>query len=133
MQQPEVLTIYRGHREWVSTLSWLPDGRHIVSGSADGTVQLWESESGKNMLTYDGHSLEVTALAWSPDEQFFLCQSLGSVEIWEACSNTCVYHSPRQMYKINAMSWSPDGTRIAFGGHNKTVVVWNVAPLLAKP
>ncbi len=301
MQQPEVLTIYRGHREWVSTLSWLPDGRHIVSGSADGTVQLWESDSGKNVLMYNGHSLGVTAVAcspdgssiasasldttvqvwdaqsgktqtayrghsawirralawsphgrriasgswdrtvqvwdafsgedlltyrghegvvcavawspdgrylasgggipdksvqvwhaeagerllsyrehlssvhsvrwmadgkrilsggarshaclwevttgktlalyyysdetglvWSPDEQYFLCQTHGMVEIWVAHSDKCVYRSPSQMYKINAMSWSPDGTRIAFGGHNKTVVVWNVEPLLAK-
>ncbi len=66
------------------------------------------------------------------DEQYFQCQSSGSVEIWEARSDTCVYRSASQMYKINAMCWSPDGTRIAFGGHNKTVVVWNVEPLFTK-
>ncbi|HEX6556373.1 MAG TPA: hypothetical protein VF026_26680 [Ktedonobacteraceae bacterium] len=40
--QGEIL-VYRGHTGTVTSLMWAPDGQHIVSGSADGTVQLWRA------------------------------------------------------------------------------------------
>jgi WD40 repeat protein len=32
---------YTGHSSWVTAVAFLPDGRHAVSGSADGTVRVW--------------------------------------------------------------------------------------------
>ena len=30
-----------GHRGWVTAVRFTPDGRHLVSGSADGTAVVW--------------------------------------------------------------------------------------------
>ena len=40
--QGEIL-VYRGHSGPVTSLMWAADGRRMVSGSADGTVQLWRA------------------------------------------------------------------------------------------
>jgi len=37
----------RGHSDWVSSVAYSPDGKHIVSGSYDNTVKIWDSQSGK--------------------------------------------------------------------------------------
>ncbi|HET8851651.1 MAG TPA: WD40 repeat domain-containing protein, partial [Ktedonobacteraceae bacterium] len=47
---------------------WSPDGTRIASGSQASDVQVWDaSATSGNVLTYMGHTGQVTAVAWSPD------------------------------------------------------------------
>ena len=39
----------RGHSSWVRSVSYSPDGKHIVSGSDDNTVKIWDSTTGKEV------------------------------------------------------------------------------------
>ena len=36
----------RGHADSVCSVSYSPDGKHIVSGSRDDTVKIWDAQSG---------------------------------------------------------------------------------------
>ena len=36
----------RGHSGWVRSVAYSPDGKHIVSGSFDNTVKVWDSQTG---------------------------------------------------------------------------------------
>ena len=38
-----------GHSDWVNSVAYLPDGKHIVSGSDDNTVRVWDSQTGKEV------------------------------------------------------------------------------------
>jgi WD40 repeat protein len=35
-----------GHTDWVSSVAYSPDGRHIISGSDDKTIRMWDAETG---------------------------------------------------------------------------------------
>jgi WD40 repeat protein len=61
------LLMYHGHTNRIMSLAWSPDGKEIASGSADGTVQVWDASTGKTLLTYRGHTGFVGTVAWSPD------------------------------------------------------------------
>jgi hypothetical protein len=39
----------RGHSKWVTSVAYSPDGKHIVSGSVDNTVKIWDSTTGKEV------------------------------------------------------------------------------------
>src|SRR5256885_1158360 len=63
---------YQGHARIVATeavyaLTRSPDGTRVVSGGDDQTAQVWNATTGKNLLTYHGHTDSVWGLAWSPD------------------------------------------------------------------
>ena len=61
------LYTYRGHSASVNAAAWSPDGTRIASGSADGTVQVWDAANGGHVSIYRGHSGPVWTVAWSPD------------------------------------------------------------------
>jgi WD40 repeat protein len=39
----------RGHSGWVLSVAYSPDGKHIVTGSNDNTVKVWDSQTGKEV------------------------------------------------------------------------------------
>ena len=56
-----------GHRDWVLSVAFSPDGSRLVSGGSDQTVRVWDVESNDELLLFNTHGHRVTAVAWSPD------------------------------------------------------------------
>jgi WD40 repeat protein len=38
-----------GHSDYVTSVAYSPDGKHIVSGSGDTTVTIWDSQTGEEV------------------------------------------------------------------------------------
>jgi len=51
----------RGHSEGVLSVAYSPDGKHIVSGSEDCTVKVWDSQTGKEVNVLVCHHLSIAA------------------------------------------------------------------------
>nr|KAJ0189172.1 hypothetical protein LSAT_V11C800446270 [Lactuca sativa] len=46
--------LFLGHKNWVLFVAWSPDGKHLVSGSKSGEIQIYDPWTGKasgNLLT----------------------------------------------------------------------------------
>jgi len=43
--QSEIQSV-EGHTEWVRSVAYSPDGLHIISRSLDGTIRIWDAETG---------------------------------------------------------------------------------------
>ncbi len=80
--------------------------------------------SGVTPLTSSDASIQVYALAWSPDgNRLATGGKNGEVEVWTPPMTTPLITCRNSSGAIYALAWSPDGTRLAFAGIDKTVQV----------
>jgi len=51
----------------VNSVAFSPDGKQVVSGLDEGTVQLWDTITGAPLQVLKGHSDRVNSVAFLPD------------------------------------------------------------------
>jgi WD40 repeat protein len=84
----EVQTI-TGHTAGVNSVAFSPDGQHIVSGSRDKTLKIWDANNGKQLQTLTGHTGWVTSVSFSPDGQRIVSGNYDkTVKLWHASEPT---------------------------------------------
>ncbi len=153
-------TLHRLSASAVRSVAFSPDGRLLAScggmrykGVKPGqrpcygaVVQLWEVETGKELLKIDGFSDEliqskgttgiINCVAFAPDGQLLATVSDdGSVRLWEAATGKEFFR-----YRLDAkdrgsllpvlpcVAFSPDGRTLASGMPDGTALVWEVVP-----
>ncbi len=81
---------------------------------------------GTTLLTYQGHSNEVNAIAWSPDGKRIASGSWDeTAQVWEAATGQALATYQGHTDGVNAVAWSPDGKRIASSGSGfREVKIW---------
>jgi len=120
------LSIFRGHTNWITAVSWSPDGVAIASASNDRTVRVWNAEKATTLYIYYGHAGAVTAAAWSPDgTRIVSASSDGTVHVWESATGKRILTYEEHSDTVLSVAWSPDGTRIASAGCDRTIHVWD--------
>ena len=67
-----------GHSSDVLAVAVFPDGMRVVSGSIDGTGNIWNVETGSCLCTMSGHRKRMTAVAVFADGESELCLGVGT-------------------------------------------------------
>ena len=60
-------TFARGHKGWMNTVAFSPDGTTIASGYDNRTVELWDVETAASTAILKGHHLRINDVTFSPD------------------------------------------------------------------
>eukprot|EP00850_Spirogloea_muscicola_P013187 SM000088S23728 [mRNA] locus=s88:331340:333659:- [translate_table: standard] len=61
----EELSRCAGESDYVSSVAWAADGRHLAVGLSTSEVQLWDSCSLRQIRTLKGHTARVGSLSWN--------------------------------------------------------------------
>jgi WD40 repeat protein len=61
------LRALKGHSHHIYSVAFSPDGKQVVSGSADKTVRLWDTVTGAVLRTLKGHSDWANLVAFLSD------------------------------------------------------------------
>ena len=109
-QTHRALLTLRGHRGWISSVAFSPDGRRIATGSYDETAKVWDAASGKEMLTLHGHSDRVRRVSFSLDMYGYPVTGLA-----------------QDSNLVHSVAFSPDGQRVVTGSQDGRVKVWDAA------
>jgi len=120
--------------ETASCLAFSPDGRRLAVGGDGSRVEIFDVATGTPRTSFQLPDQPIHDLAWSPDSEHLVC-SLGHqntqvlVLAVENRANRLRLGGQLGGHTghVPCVAWSPDGSRIATGGKDSTIKLWNAA------
>ena len=120
--------VLQGHSDSVNSVAFSPDGSHVVSGSDDNDVLIWNVATGEIEKNLGRHFSIVNSVSFSPDGSHVVSGSDdNSVLIWNVTTGELEKKLQRHFGNVNSVAFSPDGSHVVSGSHDDGVLIWNVA------
>jgi len=117
-----------GHSHFVQDVVISSDGQFGLSGSWDGTLRLWDLNSGVTTRRFVGHTKDVLSVAFSADNRQIVSGSRDkTIKLWNTLGE-CKYTIEDQGHTewVSCVRFSPQNPVIISGGWDKMVKVWNL-------
>jgi len=132
-EMAEAIQVFQGHTDSIESVAFSPDGSRILSGSYDGTVKLWNVQTGTLEETFQGHTDAVMSVAFSADGKVLSGSADNTLRQWD--TNTGKEMDVFPMNKSNnsndigllySMAFSAENNRaILSGSRGNTPKLWN--------
>jgi serine/threonine protein kinase len=113
----------------IQDLEWSPDGAFLASAGVNGTVQVWDPETGIEITSLIVSTSAARAVAWSPDSNSVAAVgTAGEIRVWDTdtwqrISTFCCHRG--QTNNAGSLEWNPEGTQLLSSGSDSSVVIWN--------
>jgi len=117
-----------GHSHFVQDVVISSDGQFGLSGSWDGTLRLWDLNSGLTTRRFVGHTKDVLSVAFSADNRQIVSGSRDkTIKLWNTLGE-CKYTIEDQGHTewVSCVRFSPQNPVIISGGWDRMVKVWNL-------
>ena len=110
-----------GHTEGIDSINFMSDGSTLVSGSYDGTIRFWNTNTGKQLKPYSGMSAVISPkgnkVAGHLED--------GSIQIWNIYSGDILRTINTPYKTVEIIKFSPDG-RILTSSDGIDIHFWNI-------
>ena len=98
------VALLTGHTGGVASVAYSPAGSTLAGGSDDGTVRMWDTQTGALLRTLTGHTGGVSVGVYGPE------------------GSTLTGHTGG----VASVAYSPAGSTLASGSNDDTVRMWDI-------
>lgn len=130
-RQREMPVRLAGHVGEVTGIAIALNGETVVTSGDDGTLRLWNPESGSVDKIEPDSVLRlrrpVVALAYSPDGKQFAAGGADSITLWNVGDRVETTTLKNRSGDISQITFSPDGTRLVTAGKDWPILIWDLA------
>ncbi|MBU4486984.1 MAG: caspase family protein, partial [Candidatus Delongbacteria bacterium] len=118
-----------GSFSYTNALEFIQNGKYILSGSGDGTIKLWETQSGREVKTFKCED-DVTNLDVSTSGKYLVSGDMNfvnNINIWDISSGKKL-KSFRSESSCNGhpVFFCNDDKNILFGAGDQTISLWDI-------
>jgi WD40 repeat protein/serine/threonine protein kinase len=116
------------HKDISSPAAFSPVEQLVAAGSPEGTIRLWDADSGALLKELTGHTDGIWAMAFSPDGKTLASAARSrdnTVKLWNVSTGQII-HTFKLKGHSTALVFSPDGTRLSATSASG-VTSWDVA------
>lgn len=117
--------VLRGHRGHVTDVAFHPTWSLLGSACEDGTVKLWDTESGELERTLKAHTRAVTSLEFSSGLLATSSADL-TIKLWDLSENFNNVHTLMgHEHTVSAVKFAEHEAQLLSASRDTTVRVWN--------
>lgn len=122
------IATFDGHKGPLSSVSFTPDGKQLLSAGKDGKLILWDIQSRKQVWELSGGGSQLRAAAVSPDGRLTASgDDTGLLRIYDLSRHSLIQQVKADDISLLALSFDSTGEWIVTGGKDRKVKIWETA------
>ncbi|MBI2947504.1 MAG: protein kinase [Verrucomicrobia bacterium] len=111
--RPTTFMAVAAHQSRINQVEFSPDGRRILTASADGTARVWDAATGQPFTPPMAHSNAVLSANFSSDGRFIATASDDhTARVWDANSGQPITPPLLHSERVWSAAFSPDVSRL---------------------
>lgn len=127
IEDGSVIAEWNPFKKAVQTVAFSLDGRTLAAGGWDGSVRVWDMETGKELFAKMGISSEIQKVVFSRNGERLAIKGRYWIEVWNV-------HNWKQIKTFNfrflgdAFDFHPEGNRFYIAGWQHKGELWEIEP-----
>ena len=108
----------------VSSVAVAPGGQ-LITGSRDGSMRVWDMETGEEISVLAGHELPITSVAVTPDGRLITGSWDNTALLWDTQTGEEIRVLAAHRGEVHSIAVTPDG-RLVTGSFDGTARLWDI-------
>jgi eukaryotic-like serine/threonine-protein kinase len=119
------IAVLKGHSTSVTSASFSPDGKWIVSTDQGGTAILWNGASGDLLATLSGFSSAIEFASFSPDAKTLAIVCGPIVHLFDVDTRMSLAALDGHEGPVTSLAFDSEGKRLITGSRDRTAALWD--------
>ncbi|MFM7885983.1 MAG: WD40 repeat domain-containing protein [Pseudanabaena sp.] len=92
-----------------------PDGKHIISGSNDKSIRVWDIATGNHLFVLAGHKEAIGAIAITSDGNYLISggrDNPDSIHLWSLKTKSLIWDLIGHTDLVTSLAITPDNLKL---------------------